>query len=532
MDAAAKVAGCFRDRTILITGSTGFLGKLLVEKILRVQPGVKKLYLLVRAPDDAAAEQRVLHEIVGKELFSVLREKHGADDFQSFVKEKVSPLAGDMRRENLGLESTRAKQLSEEIDIIVNGAATTNFNERYIHIPITAKGDLAELHTHAACPSCRYDVALASNTLGTVHVCKFAKHCGHLKLLLHVSSISIAYVTGKQKGRILEEPFQMGQMLKNGRCFDIEAELELANEVKAKLVMARSNASTPHHQQLEKVAMKELGLKRAKYFGWANVYAFTKAMGEMLLGALREDLPVVIVRPGIITSTLQDPFPGWIEGIRTMDVVIAACYEQKLPCFIGGPILDSIPGDMVVNATMVAMATHYDCAGTHVVYHVTSALQNPLSCNILLESMYGYLLINPHVGDDKRTIKHKRLILFSRYGYFHAYTVLAYKTPLQVLYLANYLLHCGRITEHHSKHKRSLNHLMSLAKFYAPYVSFKGCFDDTNLRKLWGTTGAGHGDGYMFNFDTNCINWRLYLFNTHIPAVLKVAADMRKEGSA
>uniref|UniRef100_A0A0Q3R6M8 Fatty acyl-CoA reductase n=1 Tax=Setaria italica TaxID=4555 RepID=A0A0Q3R6M8_SETIT len=59
---AAKVAGFFKDRIILITGSTGFLGKLLVEKILRVQPDVKKLYLLVRVSDNTAAEQRVLHE--------------------------------------------------------------------------------------------------------------------------------------------------------------------------------------------------------------------------------------------------------------------------------------------------------------------------------------------------------------------------------------------------------------------------------------------------------------------------------------
>jgi fatty acyl-CoA reductase len=70
-------------------------------------------------------------QIIGKELFSVLREEHGAD-FRSFIEEKVSPLAGDMIHENLGLESTRAKQLFEEIDIIVNGAATTNFYERYI----------------------------------------------------------------------------------------------------------------------------------------------------------------------------------------------------------------------------------------------------------------------------------------------------------------------------------------------------------------------------------------------------------------
>ncbi|XP_020969353.1 fatty acyl-CoA reductase 2-like [Arachis ipaensis] len=32
------------DKTILITGATGFLAKILVEKILRVQPNVKKLF--------------------------------------------------------------------------------------------------------------------------------------------------------------------------------------------------------------------------------------------------------------------------------------------------------------------------------------------------------------------------------------------------------------------------------------------------------------------------------------------------------
>jgi fatty acyl-CoA reductase len=35
----------------------------LVEKILRVQPEVRKLYQLVRAPDAAAAEERVLTEV-------------------------------------------------------------------------------------------------------------------------------------------------------------------------------------------------------------------------------------------------------------------------------------------------------------------------------------------------------------------------------------------------------------------------------------------------------------------------------------
>lgn len=43
---------------------------------------------------------------------------------------------------------------------------------------------------------------------------------------------------------------------------------------------------------------------------------FTKAMGEMLIDEMRDDIPVVIIRPSVIESTFKDPFPGWMEGNR------------------------------------------------------------------------------------------------------------------------------------------------------------------------------------------------------------------------
>ncbi|EMS46082.1 putative fatty acyl-CoA reductase 5 [Triticum urartu] len=138
MDARA-VAGCFRGKTILATCSTGFLGKLMVEKILRVQPDVKKLYLLVCAPDVASADQRILTQFVlvsrlqvlGKDLFNTLREKHGLADFQKLIKEKIVSLAGDVGSHNFRLDNSRVDDLCEEIDIIIHGAATTSFYERY-----------------------------------------------------------------------------------------------------------------------------------------------------------------------------------------------------------------------------------------------------------------------------------------------------------------------------------------------------------------------------------------------------------------
>ncbi|VAI00667.1 unnamed protein product [Triticum turgidum subsp. durum] len=303
MDARA-VAGCFRGKTILVTGSTGFLGKLMVEKILRVQPDVKKLYLLVRAPDVASAEQRILTQVLGKDLFNTLREKHGLAGFQKLIKEKIVPLAGDVGSHNFRLDNSRADDLCEEIDIIIHGAATTSFYERY-------------------------DVALATNALGAKYGCEFAKKCPNLKLLLHVST---AFVTGTQDGLLLEKALKMGESLQPGYHLDIEAELELVEKVKAELTASKSGSSD---KSLEKTAMKELGLKRACHFGWPNVYTFTKAMGEMLLEQHRGDLPVVIIRPTMVTSTFQDPFPGWIEGARTIDAMIVAYTEQAFPCFVG-----------------------------------------------------------------------------------------------------------------------------------------------------------------------------------------------------
>ncbi|XP_037447143.1 alcohol-forming fatty acyl-CoA reductase-like isoform X2 [Triticum dicoccoides] len=467
MDAAA-VIGCFRGRSILITGSTGFLGKLLVEKILRVQPDVRKLYLLVRSPDAASAQHRVLTEVVGTELFDVLRSRHGAD-FNSLIKDKIFPLAGDIVYENCALPISTIEQISKEIDVIVSVAATTSFYERY-------------------------DVALASNALGVAHVCHLANKCGNLKMLLHVST---------------------GESLRKGYNLDVQAEIKLVENFKSTLRMQSSN------DKLEKKKMKELGLKRARHFGWPNVYSLTKALGEMLLGNLGRDLPVVIVRPSIILSTFQDPIPGWIEGTRTIDMLYVAYNDQKLPCFIAdhNVISDMIPGDMVINAMMVAMAIHWDQHRAQAIYHVTSGHRNPLNYSITEESLYEYFRANPRVSNSGMIVKNKRVLLFKKYTHFHLYMILRYKIALEMLHVMS--VFGGSFSKSYNKLNRGYNFLMLVAKLYAPYVFFKGCFDDTNMRKLWvATTTDKLNEDSMFDCDPACINWSSYLVNTHIPAVM------------
>lgn len=49
----------FRNKTIFLTGGTGFMGKILVEKLLRSCPHVKRIYLLIRPKRGKDIQERL-----------------------------------------------------------------------------------------------------------------------------------------------------------------------------------------------------------------------------------------------------------------------------------------------------------------------------------------------------------------------------------------------------------------------------------------------------------------------------------------
>ncbi|KAL1823788.1 hypothetical protein DCAR_0311796 [Daucus carota subsp. sativus] len=479
------------NRTILVTGATGFLAKIFVEKILRAQPNVKKLYLLLRAPDSKAALQRLNTEILAKELFRVLKERLGSDLYTHLSK-RVTPVAGDITHENLGVkDSAMLQEMCREVDIVVNIAATTNFDERY-------------------------DISLALNTFGAEHVYNFAMKCSKIKLLLHVST---AYVCGEKTGLIVEDPYKMGETLNGERGLDVNHEKQVIEE--ALFQLNQQNATN----EAITAAMKELGIQRARHYGWPNTYVFTKAMGEMLLGEmnLNKQLPLVIVRPTIITSTYEEPFPGWVEGIRTVDSLAVGYGKGKLTCFLGDPDsnIDLIPADMVVNTMIVAMAAHSNEPECEVIYHVGSSFSNPVKYNDVKNFGRFYFTRTPWINKDGKAVKVGDVTVLSSMPSFRRYMAIRYLLPLKGLQLVNIGL-CQLLQEKYVDLSRKVKYVLRMVELYEPYLFFKGVFDDMNTEKLRkAAEESSDAETDVFYFDPKCIDWEDYFVNTHLAGLVK-----------
>ena len=63
-DTTFSIEQFYQDKAVLLTGCTGFVGKVLLEKFLRSLPFVKTIYILVRPKRNTNARERIVREIL------------------------------------------------------------------------------------------------------------------------------------------------------------------------------------------------------------------------------------------------------------------------------------------------------------------------------------------------------------------------------------------------------------------------------------------------------------------------------------
>ena len=110
-----------------MTGVTGFVGKVLLEKFLREVPRIGKIYLLIRNKPKFTLEQRLMNEIFGAKIFVPLFTER--PELLKVIKERIIPVSGDLVLGGLGIQPAMRKVLTSEVQVILNSAASINFDD-------------------------------------------------------------------------------------------------------------------------------------------------------------------------------------------------------------------------------------------------------------------------------------------------------------------------------------------------------------------------------------------------------------------
>src|SRR5258705_7263095 len=370
----------YQDRSIFLIGSTGFLGKVTLSMLLHRFPNIGKIYVTVRARSQEESETRFWNNIITAPPFDPLRERYGSA-LEGFVRDKVIVRGGDIAETNFGYTEEQAQAIADDIDVIINSAGNVTFN------PTLESG-------------------LRTNVVGTQNVIALARRMKR-PALVHVST---CFVAGNRSGAVWESDPVLGyfprQHEMQGVEFSVDQEIadcaKLADRVREEardammtarfrdLARKRLNdegrdvddpdalglAVARERKVWTRTRLTDLGVERAAWWGWPNIYTYTKSLGEQLVAA-ETGMVRSIVRPSIVESALSYPFPGWNEGFTTTAPIIFLVRkgQTKVPAN-EKLILDITPVDQVASV-MLAVAAQACVEEPRLVYQAATGDSNP-----------------------------------------------------------------------------------------------------------------------------------------------------------
>lgn len=473
-----KVLDQLRGKQILITGTTGFLGKVVLEKLIRAVPEIGGIHLLIRGnkhhPD---ARSRFLNEIATSSVFERLRDQD-TEAFEHFMEERVHCVTGEVTEPLFGLTPECFKALAGDVDAVVNSAASVNFREEL-------------------------DKALVINTSCLDNIAELA----HQNSRLAVLQVSTCYVNGINAGQVTETVIKpAGDAIPRSTDGYYEID-ELVRLLKNKIADVRSRYTG---KPLEK-KLVELGISEANRYGWSDTYTFTKWLGEQLLMKRLSGRSLTIVRPSIIESALEEPMPGWIEGVKVADAIILAYAREKVSLFPGkrSGVIDVIPVDLVANTIILSMAEALSSPARRRIYQCCSGSSNPVLIGEFIDHLLAEAKVNyasyKHLFRRQPT---KPFIAVNR----RLFDTFVGGARMPLGFTAQVLKMLGKSGD--LRVLRNLDTARSLATIFGFYTAPDYIFRNDDLLALAARMGAV--DNALFPVDARQIDWSVYLRKIHL----------------
>ncbi len=509
------IAEALAGKRIAITGSTGFVGTALVERLLRAVPDCE-LVLLVRAGKRTTAAERVRKEILKNNAFDRLRAELGKDEFDTMTARRIQTVNGDVGRDGLGLD-TGDRAVFTGVDVVIHSAATVSFDS-----PL--------------------DGAVEINLLGPTRIAELLNEVG---VTPHLVSVSTCYVAGNRRGTapealVSEGPFDIGLDWRTEvtAARRLRGDAEAASRLPDRLAAFRKNARVElgaagapalaaKTEQLRERWVKDqlvtAGRSRAASVGWPDAYAFTKALGEQALTESKGAVPVSIVRPSIIESAWAEPFPGWIRGFRMAEPVIISYARGLLKSFPGVPegTVDVIPVDMVVAAIIAVAALGPEQAPA--ITQVASGSTNPVKYQTLVDNVEAWFTANPLYDADGQPIVVPEWSFPGR-GKVQGQLTRTKTVMTKAEQALQQLPLRGKRADLAAKletKRQEVERALEYVELYGLYTECEAIYQVDNLLSVWDRLDAADQDAFCF--DPRVVDWPTYIRTIHLPSIVEHA---------
>ncbi len=499
---------------VMLVGVTGFIGKVWLANTLLDLQQIGRIYLLIRRQKSNPAGKRFERMVEESPVFDPLFERYGAS-LPRFLRDKIEVVEGDLTQADLGLTPDVTARLRQHLDLIINSSGLTDFNP-----------DLRD--------------ALATNVDAALNVLEFVRqseHCG----LVHLST---CYVAGARDGRVSEK-LRPNYTPAGVADFDADREWRALHEcITQAEVQAESSEITTELQrqaQDKEHAAKDLqgsaleiqvrkgrirwlrdylteaGSKRALELGWPNTYTLTKSLAESLIAKRGAGLPVAIVRPAIVETSVAKPFTGWNEGINTsasLSYLLGTSFRQ-LPSN-ERKRLDIIPVDSVCQGiTLISAAVlerRHDA-----VYQLATSVTNP--CDMGRSIELTSLAHRKHYRAQEGLESWLRLrmdaipVSKTRYNRMSAPAQMAIVKSIQRI-MAPLPLKKTPL----ARAERNLEKVGKLVQLFEPFILHnEHDFVADNIQKL--SYALVPDERTQFGYDTRSLDWWEYWIDIHIPAL-------------
>lgn len=330
----------FEEQVFFLTGVTGFVGKVLLHKLLTSCPNIGKdcIYVLVRGKKNMSPQDRFDQDVFNKSPIFANMGHH---------RDKIKVVEGDIAKNKLGLSSEHYSEICERVNIIIHMAATVSFNEKLL-------------------------IALDLNTFGPLQVLTMGSLCKNLKSITFTSTCYVnSNIVAKKAEQIGEKIYPF--------AYDPNDLLK----------------------EISKLTTEAVEIFTSRIInGFPNTYTFTKCLAEHMLYQEKGSIPIAIVRPAIIGPALEYPVLGWVDSYIGPTGLALASGLGALRIMEGyGPNLcDIVPVDIVVNALLcVAYNTCINPPKKEVlpIYHCATSKQNPCCWRRYVDISCGFWGRNP-----------------------------------------------------------------------------------------------------------------------------------------